>query len=1144
MNESVIFTEALKLATPAERAAYLDRVCAGDPQLRAAVDALLAANAADPNFLEQPPESLGGTVDEPGHLSNSAPDPSEQPGYVLAGRYKLLERIGEGGMGTVWMAQQTEPVKRLVAVKLIKAGMDSKQVLARFEAERQALALMDHPNIAKVFDGGVSDGRPYFVMELVKGVPITKYCDERHLTPQKRLELFVPVCHAIQHAHQKGIIHRDLKPSNVLVALYDDKPVPKVIDFGVAKATGQQLTEQTLHTGFGAVVGTLEYMSPEQASFNQLDVDTRSDIYSLGVLLYELLAGSPPFSKKDLEKAGMLEMLRVIREKEPSKPSTKLSSSEALPTLSANRGTEPAKLTRLVRGELDWIVMKSLEKDRSRRYETANGFAMDIQRYLADEPVLACPPSAWYRLRKLARRNKTALAVAGLILFFIALLGGGGGWVLRDRAARQVKAVNDLDLALERAELFQGQGKRPEALAALERAELLAGQVPADVARDARLAAVKERLDAEARDQAFLGRFEDILLRVSSQVDVEKSHFIGSAAYREIREALRNYGIEFGITAPADVAACVQGRPEPIRGHLVAALDECFRWVPKMDPEMRPWLLATLAAADNDAWRIGVRQAWDQGDWQTLEQLAKGADMRKQPPSFLTRLATNLPAQTAATRLDLLRRTQRSHPADLWANHELAYELQKIGQPAEAVRYYTAALALRPDNPGIYVNRGTALRDAGEVDAAIVDAQQAVALAPRYAMAHTNLGESLRVKGQLDKAIAAHREAIGLKKDLPLAHFNLGNALKDKGQLEDAIAAYHEAIRLKKDYAEAYNNLGAVYSGRLGQPAKALIYYCRAVELDPKHALTWANRGNAYWKLGQYDQAIADHSQAIARDPTLAAAWIGRGLDYVRLARYDKAVADYSKAIEMHPTDVDGWRYRGSVYCDNLGQPEKAVADFSKAIELEPKEAVHWSNRGNAYRNWGQYEKAVADYSKAIELEPKEAVRWSNRANAYRKWGQYEKAVADYSKAIEVNPKHADAHNDLAWLLATCPEAKLRDPNRAVELAKKAVELAPQDGSCWGTLGTAHYRAGDWKSAVASLDKSRALLKGYDAYAWLFLAMAHRKLGNDGESRKAYDQAVKWLEKNKEMLAKTTENADELRRFRSEAEEVLELKKK
>jgi serine/threonine protein kinase len=310
VNEQTLFTEALERTDPRERAAFLDQACQGDPALRARIERLLAQHEHAGDFLQSPPAAPQLTVDEPA---------SERPGTVI-GPYKLLEQIGEGGMGTVWMAQQTEPVKRLVAVKLIKAGMDTRQVIARFEAERQALALMDHANIARVLDGGTtSAGRPYFVMDLVKGVPITRYCDEHHLTPRQRLELFIPVCQAVQHAHQKGIIHRDLKPSNVLVALYDGKPVPKVIDFGVAKAAGQSLTDKTLVTGFGNIVGTLEYMSPEQAEINQLDIDTRSDIYALGVLLYELLAGSPPFTRKELEKAGMLEMLRVIREQEPSK---------------------------------------------------------------------------------------------------------------------------------------------------------------------------------------------------------------------------------------------------------------------------------------------------------------------------------------------------------------------------------------------------------------------------------------------------------------------------------------------------------------------------------------------------------------------------------------------------------------------------------------------------------------------------------------------------------------------------------------------------------------------------------------------------------------------------------------------------------
>jgi serine/threonine protein kinase/Flp pilus assembly protein TadD len=413
IDEKDVFVAALALTDAQEREAYLQAACAGHPELLGRLRELLSAHEESQGPLDRPPAVLGVTADA-AH--------TEGPGTVI-GPYKLIEQIGEGGMGTVWMAQQTAPVKRLVAVKLIKAGMDTRQVIARFEAERQALALMNHPNIALVLDAGTTGaGRPYFVMDLVKGVPITRYCDEHYLTPRERLELFIPVCQAIQHAHQKGIIHRDLKPSNVVVALYDGKPVPKVIDFGVAKAAGQALTEKTLVTGFGALVGTLEYMSPEQVERNQLDIDTRSDIYSLGVLLYELLAGSPPFSRKDLETAGVLEMLRVIREEEPTKPSTKLRTAEGLPTLAANRGTEPARLTKLVRGELDWIVMKALEKDRSRRYETANGLAADLRRYLDDEPVQACPPSARYRLGKFVRRNRAALATAALLT--LALLAG------------------------------------------------------------------------------------------------------------------------------------------------------------------------------------------------------------------------------------------------------------------------------------------------------------------------------------------------------------------------------------------------------------------------------------------------------------------------------------------------------------------------------------------------------------------------------------------------------------------------------------------------------------------------------------------------------------------------------------------------
>jgi WD40 repeat protein/serine/threonine protein kinase len=458
MTEESIFIAALQKEDAAERAAFLHQACAGDEALRQRIERLLRRHEQPDSLLDAPAAEVGVTVDRPS---------GDRPGAVI-GPYKLVQPIGEGGMGTVFMAEQTRPVKRLVALKLIKAGLDSRQVLARFEAERQALALMDHPNIAKVLDAGTTEqGRPYFVMDLVKGIPITQFCDERRLTPRERLELAIPVCQAVQHAHQKGVIHRDLKPSNVLVALYDDRPVPKVIDFGVAKATGPRLTEQTLYTEFGSIVGTLEYMSPEQAQLNQLDIDTRSDIYSLGVLLYELLTGRTPLERKRLKEAAFLEALRLVSEQESQRPSRRLSTTEELPSIAACRSIEPRKLSRLVRGDLDWIVMKALEKDRNRRYETASGLAADLRRYLDDEPVQAGPPSAVYRFLKFARRNKRAMATAALLaLMLLAAIGSLAISNLRI-ARKQEELETNLyfsRIALAERELAASHGARAEEL--------------------------------------------------------------------------------------------------------------------------------------------------------------------------------------------------------------------------------------------------------------------------------------------------------------------------------------------------------------------------------------------------------------------------------------------------------------------------------------------------------------------------------------------------------------------------------------------------------------------------------------------------------------------------------------------------------
>jgi serine/threonine protein kinase/WD40 repeat protein len=473
MTESAIFRAAANMP-PSQRAAFLDDACAGDPAARNEIESLLKAHDDSCSFLQRPKDPNAQPTDDYSSII-------ERPGATV-GPYRLMEQIGEGGFGLVFVAEQTAPVRRKVALKIIKPGMDTREIIARFEAERQALALMDHPHIAKVFDAGATPtGRPYFVMELVKGIPITEYSDQQRLSARDRLELFLSVCQAVQHAHAKGIIHRDLKPSNILVAPHDGIPVVKVIDFGVAKAIGQQLTEKTIYTRFSQMIGTPLYMSPEQAEINALDIDIRADIYSLGVLLYELLTGTTPFERTRFATAAYDEIRRIIKEEEPPKPSTRLSSlGNTLSKVSLERRCEPTRLTALVKGDLDWIVMKALEKDRSRRYETANSFAADIKRFLAEEPIEARPPSAVYRLQKLARRNKTALGTASLLALTLLVGSIVSIWqAIRARKAERValKQQDQIKVVLKQETLHR---------TAAESAKKMAGDklVEANTARD------------------------------------------------------------------------------------------------------------------------------------------------------------------------------------------------------------------------------------------------------------------------------------------------------------------------------------------------------------------------------------------------------------------------------------------------------------------------------------------------------------------------------------------------------------------------------------------------------------------------------------------------------------------------------------
>jgi serine/threonine protein kinase/Flp pilus assembly protein TadD len=983
-DNEAIFHAARAIPDPDRRREYVHQACGGDEARIAQVEALLAAADAPDSLLDHPAAATPATTIEP--------PATECPGTVI-GPYKLIEPIGEGGMGSVWMAQQTQPVKRLVAVKLIKAGMDSRQVIARFEAERQALALMDHPNIARVLDAGTTEaGRPYFVMELVRGVPVTRYCDEHRLTPKERLELFVPVCQAIQHAHQKGIIHRDLKPSNVLVARYDGRPVPKVIDFGVAKATGQQLTEQTLVTGFGAVVGTLEYMSPEQAELNQLDIDTRSDIYSLGVLLYELLTGTTPLEKKRLKAAALEEVLRLIREEEAPRPSTRLSTTAQMPSIAANRGLEPKRLAGLVRGELDWIVMKALEKDRNRRYETANGLAMDLQRYLAGEPVLAAPASQWYRLRKLVRRHRGPVVAAGLVI--LALLGGitGTTWGrLRAVAERDAK-----DAALQAEEKA-----RQQAFAALRSmtAEVVERKFAQStvLTEDDRvfLRGVIAQFDAFA---AIQGDDAD-----SRAVRAEGRYRVGNIRYRlgELREAEQDYDQALNIYE--QLAAEFPSQPKfrydlagtyYVRGHVLSdtgglpkakqdydqALNICKQLA--LDFPSEPRYRQHLARSHNIRGilldRTGRPKEADQDYDQAASIFKQLADDFPSRPEFRVELA-----QSQLNRGRLLSNTGRPEEA------EKAYD-QALSIDKKLLADLPSRPEIRQDLAGAYIGRGTLLRHRGRLQDSEKDFDQAVSILKQLAAAfpsqpdfrvnlalsYNNRGILLRDTGRLKEAEQDYDRAIGIERELAadfptrpefrqeLAryHNNRGSVLRDTGRLKEAEQDYDRALTIQKQLTADFPNQPDLHNSLAGAcvnqaflqeqrgnwaAAKRLLlegepHHLAALKANPRHPQYREFYRNHLALLtavhaGLLEQDVAVRTAETCRDLGWDAAAdgysaaVGLSLCVLAVAKHDKLDAKRRKEAAQFYGDKAMKLLR-----DAVSQGYKDVAQMKKDTDLDP----------------------------------------------------------------------------------------------------------------------------------------------------------------------------------------------------------------
>ena len=1107
LDIKAIFNEALEIDAPEERAAYLDRACDGNPEARARVEALLTALGEAGGFLQPPsppPEdattalgdSAGSRVQpiaDPtlDHAAEPEIDPtihvarpiSEGPGTQI-GPYKLREKIGEGGMGVVYLAEQTEPVRRRVALKIIKPGMDTAQVVARFEAERQALAMMDHPSIAKVFDAGATDtGRPFFVMELVKGVPITEYCDTVHLTPKERLELFIPVCAAVQHAHQKGIIHRDIKPSNVLVAMQDGKPVPKVIDFGIAKATEQRLTERSLFTQHGAIVGTLEYMSPEQAEMSAMGVDTRTDVYALGVMLYELLTGTTPLERARLRESGYAEILKRIKEEEPPKPSTRLSESGAsLASVAAQRKTEPAKLAKLVRGDLDWIVMKSLEKDRTRRYETANGFARDIQRYLDGDAVEACPPSARYRLGKFARKHRGAIATVGafaaLLVIATTVSVGLALWANRER----VRALKAEVLAREQRTLAEER----ERVADRERARAVTAEASAK----------EQKGRAQEREQMAIDavkRFGDVVR--------ETPELKNNPALGKLRATL--------LKEPQAFFKTLRDRLQADRETSTDSLLRLAR------ANFQLGLLSNEIGGRDDALAafegslaIQERLAREApSDFEIQHILAENCDNVGMVKDMMGRSAEALALHERAG--EVLERLSRRAPTnthiqdDLAKNRSiLAVLLHQTGRTEEARASYEKSHAIRE-------------RLAREFPAVVSFQNDLAESHLTDGIFQSELGHQAKVRDSQERALAIYERmakedpsSLASQRNMVVCLHNIAIAQRASGQLTGALASMERtrAIceRLTREspsvignwssLADCHYGLGVVQF-ELGRPAEALAAHERALAI--------------YERLAREDPSAIEHRVHLARSyHTLGARQYDSNRPAEALGWYERALAIHERLVREAPkisnfqTDLAQNYFSIGILHDAAGRKAEALACYERALPIQerlanehPESPECASGVGGTLNNLSTFDLDQRRFDEALV--------------------KLTKAIAWQRKALTVDPNNFQYRNHLTNQFVNLIRA-YEGLGRADEAANARRELAELEASDPATLAL-DKRLADVLNGRAPKDDgervrlaNRASVHALHVSATRLFAAALEhdpKLGDDRQAQHRYNAA-------------------------------------
>jgi hypothetical protein len=1103
-----LFQAAIEIDDTSKRQAFLDREVGGDIELRARIDALLAAYYQSHSLLDQPFEvntdPAERAIIQLGNADSALLD------TVIAGRYKLRQRIGEGGMGAVYLAEQTQPVKRMVALKLIKAGMDSKTVLARFETERQALALMDHPHIARVLDAGTTEhGRPFFVMELVKGIPLTDYCDHHQLELTERLALFRQICSAVQHAHQKGIIHRDLKPTNILVESHDGRPVPKVIDFGLAKATsGMRLSEHSLFTAFGTVAGTPLYMAPEQAAFNALDVDTRADIYALGVILYELLTGSTPIQRDTLKRAALDEMLRLIREVEPPTPSSRISTSEALPSIAASRHVQPMQLSRLVRGDLDWIVMKALAKERNRRYESAIGLANDIERFANHEPVSAGPPTAAYRIRKFIRRNRVQAAAAALVL--LALVAGVAGTTVGLLEARKQSA----------------KARRQEQLAVAEAA----------AKEQARQAEAQERDKAEKR-LAQVTKMNEILGSIFRDLNPANAAKDGKPLSAVLGERLDRATAEIEGEATGDPLAVAKmqmilGESQRGLGYPQQAL--------KLFEKARATFTAKLGA-DHPATLTSMNNLAN-------SYAASGQNQR----------ALKLREETLALRKA---KFGPDHPATLTSMNNLAISYAAAGMSTRALELREETLALmkaklgadHPNTLKSMYNLAISYADAGLYERALKVHDETLTLRkaklgpdhPDTLTSMTGLAISYLNAGQNVRALKVFEETLALRKaklgsdhpDTLTSMHNLADSYFTAGQNERALNLREETLALMKaklgpdhpDTLTSMNGLAASYLNA-GQNERGLKLFeetlaSRKAKLGPDNPNTLFTMGNlaiAYTQAGQSERALK------LREETLALMKAKFGPD--------------------HPATLTGMHNLADSYA-TAGRYERALQLREKTLALRkaklgpdhPATLESMNNLAVSYAESGQTERALKLLEETVALQkaklgpdhPATLTSMNCLAISYAIAGQAERALKLREETLalrkaKLGPDHPDTLDSMSHLAISYADAG--ENKRALRLfeetlALQKAKLRPNHPATLDTrlsiasvkvkLGRAAEAAADCRDATEKLNRTDAASLYNAACFRALLAAVLRGGAPSADSTKGAneeaDRAMTWL---------------------------------